>query len=284
MKANLKLLLFIGFLLYTNRMFAQAEHYRITASLGTSAYNGDLVQGAPVAQEFSPDFSIGLAYEIANKFRARLNTSFLGVKGDDKYSTNSALVARNLNFKSFVWEVALLGEYDLLDRRDYAIIPYVFGGPAFYHFNPTTIDRNGNKVNLHDWDTEGEGLPGYPAPYHRAQINLQFGFGTRYEITDGFSLGFEFCYRKLFTDYLDDVSGKYVDPAVIDYYVTNPAVALEMKQLSFRGDEINPAAKVSVTEPRGNPSKKDVYYSFQLTATYCLGADPYNQKLIKTVF
>jgi hypothetical protein len=71
---------------------------------------------------------------------------------------------------------------------------------------------------------------------------------------------FEFNYRVLFTDYLDDVS--------TPKYATNALLAagqLEAASLSFRGDELDPTAKPPLYRPRGNPHNKDSYYSFQVT-------------------
>ena len=100
----------ILFLLVSSCSFGQ--RVRLTTSLGTSAYYGDLVQGMPVFKELSPAFSIGASYELQKQIRARLNISFLGVSGDDKYSSRADLRYRNLNFKSFVWEISAMGEYD----------------------------------------------------------------------------------------------------------------------------------------------------------------------------
>ncbi|MGC8750217.1 DUF6089 family protein [Hydrotalea sp.] len=244
------------------QLSAFAQPFRAFGGLGVSAYLGDLIQGSPAFKQVSPDVMGGLSYDFAEKFRYRLGLSLLGVKGNDALSPRADLRARNLNFKSFVWEVSNMVEYDILDRRVYNIVPYVFTGFGIFHFNPTTYDRNGNKVYLHDIGTEGQYLnqPGYPKPYHRLQINIPFGAGVRYEVSEDLAVGFEFNYRILFTDYLDDVS--------TPKYATNALLAagqLEAASLSFRGDEIDPTAKPPLYRPRGNPHNKDSYYSFQVT-------------------
>ncbi len=47
------------------------------------------------------------------------------------------------------------------------------------------------------------------------QIAIPFGAGVRYKLDRNWDLGFEIGWRKTFTDYLDDVSSNYADPADI---------------------------------------------------------------------
>ncbi|MBA4197657.1 MAG: hypothetical protein C0459_08905 [Chitinophaga sp.] len=241
------------------------DELRFTTSLGASAYLGDLIQGSPVFKQSSLAFSFGATYDFQSKIRGRLNVSLLSVRGDDKLSPRADLQARNLNFKSFIWEVSALGEYDFLDREaGFNIIPYAFTGLSLYHFNPTTIDDNGNKVNLHDIGTEGQYLPGggHPAPYHRLGINIPIGLGVRYEISENVALGFEFNYRILFTDYLDDVSSsKYATQDLLNAGQTEAAA------LSYRAD-LTKFPSYNMDLPRGNPGSKDVFYSFQMTVSF----------------
>jgi hypothetical protein len=241
------------------------DELRFTTSLGTSAYLGDLVQGTPIFKQSSLALSFGATYDFQSKIRGRLNISLLSVRGDDKLASRADFQARNLNFKSFVWEVSALGEYDFLDREaGYSIIPYIFTGLSIYHFNPTTIDDNGNKVNLHDIGTEGQYLTGggYPAPYSRLGINIPIGLGVRYEISENVALGFEFNYRILFTDYLDDVSNKqYATQALLNAGKTEAAA------LSYRAD-LTKYPPYNDQLPRGSPKAKDAFYSFQMTVSF----------------
>lgn len=249
-------------------VFAKAQdELRFTAGLGASAYLGDLIQGAPIFKQSSVAFSFGATYDIKQQLRARLNVSLLSVRGDDKLSPRADLRARNLNFKSFVWEVSAMAEYDFLDRDVYNIVPYVFGGLSIFHFNPTTIDDNGNKVSLHDIGTEGQYLTGggYPSPYHRLQVNIPIGFGVRYEVSENVAVGFEFNYRFLFTDYLDDVSSSTYATAALLAAGQNEAAALSYRS-NITSSKDDPT--YNNFRARGNPSSKDIYYSFQATVSF----------------
>jgi len=52
--------------------------------------------------------------------------------------------------------------------------------------------------------------------YSPIGISIPLGIGVRYRISRKMDVSFEMAYRFTFTDYLDDVSGDYVDPALFD--------------------------------------------------------------------
>lgn len=272
MKRVIKLYLLIILVIFGNTVIAQ--DIRFTTGLGVSAYMGDLITDRiPILKQVSGDLSIGATADIKENFRARLNVSFLGVRGDDAKSNRIDRQARNLNFKSSVWEISVMGEFDFLDKEVYNIVPYAFGGIGLFHFNPYTNDAIAGKVFLHDVGTEGQylGQSGYPAPYKRTQLNIPLGLGIRYAISDELSLGIEFNYRFLFTDYLDDVSSsKYVNPALFStssYYTANNNYYGDLaSRLGYRSTD----PKYSLNYARGNPGKKDAFYSFQITASFKL--------------
>jgi hypothetical protein len=69
-------------------------------------------------------------------------------------------------------------------------------------------------------------------------------------------------HRKLFTDYVDDVSTRYIDPALFANYLS-PADAALARQLNYRGTfafaNTNPGAIVG--EIRGDPKQNDAFFS-----------------------
>ena len=85
-------------------------------------------------------------------------------------------------------------------------------------------------------------------------------------LSENIQVGLEIGYRKLFTDYLDDVSGTYVDENTL---LTNRgSTAVE---LAYRGNELKnggpypPAGTI-----RGSASHKDWYYFTLLTLSFRL--------------
>jgi hypothetical protein len=254
--------------------FDYSSDYNLYLGVGGSGYLGDIVTtNLPILNQASLSFSAGISYNISDRFRTRLNFALFNLRGDDKLATNEIYKLRNINFKSSVWEVGLLAEYDLLDKEYYEIIPYVFGGLGVYHFNPYTIDESQSKVFLHDIGTEGQYLEqsGYPQPYKKTQLNIPLGFGIKYGVSEGFDLGLEFNYRILFTDYLDDLSSdKFVDRDLFlnsPYYKSNN-IAQTAYDLSYRATN---TSSYNIYMPRANPNKNDRYYTYQLSAIFQLG-------------
>src|SRR6185295_9077554 len=81
---------------------------------------------------------------------------------------------------------------------------------------------------------EGQGIAGYQrSPYALTQFAIPLGGGVKYALTSNIHTGLEIGIRKLFTDYLDDVSTTYADPN--DLLAAKGQLAVDM---SYRGDEI----------------------------------------------
>lgn len=100
------------------------------------------------------------------------------------------------------------------------------GGVGVFHFNPqgSLTDAAGNKTwyYLHPLRLEGQGMPEYPAskPYKLTQMNIPFGGGLKFFMSDRINVSLEFLYRKTFTDYIDDVSQRYIDVNYYNKYLT----------------------------------------------------------------
>ena len=165
--------------------------------------------------------------------RAGYTYSIVG--GADRFSDDPELVARNLAFETNISEFSLVGEYYLLNLYENRISPYAFAGLAVYHFNPYAYNGSTEKIFLKPLSTEGQGLPGYPEKetYSLTQTAIPFGGGVKFAVTENFHLGLEVGFRKLFTDYLDDVSTTYADPN--DLLAARGQLAVDM---SYRGDDV----------------------------------------------
>jgi len=94
------------------------------------------------------------------------------------------------------------------------------------------------------------------------------GGGLKYAISDRIRIGLEIGLRKLFNDYLDDVSKFYPDPN--DLLAGRGQLSVDM---SYRGDELpdgDPAFPPKSIQ-RGNEKLKDWYYFTGLHLTFRLG-------------
>ena len=226
---------------------------------GIANYQGDLQGKRLDIKQSKPAVGLGLSYDLSNKLIVRTGFTYGTVMGDDKKNTTAKGVAeRNLNFKSAVAELHLGLEYNLFNLEERSFTPYVFAGVAGFHFNPYTKDLAGNKFFLQPLSTEGQGLAAYPErkEYKLTQFSIPFGGGVKFRLSDDLQVGVEMGLRKLFTDYLDDVSNVYADQNIL-----LNAKGAKAVELAFRGDEINPNEPYpSNGDQRGNAKSKDFYY------------------------
>ena len=236
-------------------ILAQAQ-WHVNLFGGFANYIGDLQSKAYTTQQSHGAFGAGLQYDLSSHFSILGNGSYGKVGASDAYSPQADLRARNLSFQSKIYEGNFLLEYNLLDINIHKFTPYVFAGVAIYHFNPYAYDSLGKKVYLKGLSTEGEGLAGYPKQYRLFQFAIPFGGGIKMRITDRVVLAYEIGLRKLFTDYLDDVSTRYVDQATL---LTNKGPkAVEM---AYRGGELKGGAGYPPGGSiRGGSKYKDWYY------------------------
>jgi hypothetical protein len=247
-------------LLFAALMFplvTQAQ-WNVNVFGGFANYIGDLQSSPYTTQQAHLAGGIGLEYDLTQHFSLLSNITFGKVGASDEYSSQADLRARNLSFETDISELNLLAEYNLLSLRSHKFTPYAFAGIAVYHFNPYAFDTTGKKVYLRPLSTEGEGLPQYPNahPYDLTQLAIPFGGGIKFRISDQIVLAYEIGLRKLFTDYLDDVSGRYVDPNVL-----LAARGPEAVEMAYRGNELEGgAAYPPAGTVRGNPKAKDWYY------------------------
>ena len=261
------LLIFL-FLSSVFNSFTQRLHVGVAGGLAN--YNGDLLEKLYVGKQTNGFIGLTLHYEIYDQLLLRAAFNFARVNGSDSYNAKTVLKARNLHFESAISEFSVVGEFYLFNLNERKFSPYGFAGLALYHFNPYTFDTAGKKIFLKPLSTEGQGIYANKKPYSLTQVAFPFGGGIKYAITENIRVGIEFGFRKLFTDYLDDVSTSYAD--YNDLLAAKGPVATE---ISYRGDEIpggNPAYPAKDIQ-RGSSSQKDDYYFTGLNISIRLGND-----------
>ncbi len=264
---------------YLTNVFSQSFH--VDAGIGMVTYNGDLQLQKFKPNNFLPAFTVGLGYNLNDHFGLNGNILYGKINGDDKKADKPQLVARNLNFTSTVVEGNLLVEYNLISTKDPPLINlFFYAGVGVFHYNPYTFDSAGNKVFLQPLGTEGQGLSQYPdrKPYSLNQFNIPFGGGIRYRINDHLSISAEASFRRLFTDYLDDVSTTYPDSLAL--LKGRGPIAVKY---SFRKNEIDPNARYASDTNRGNESRNDTYYFvlFKLYFTLPSGSNVFKSGVVK---
>lgn len=243
-----------------------AQRLYFTTFAGISNYQGDLQAKKFTFQQAHFAGGIGLAYQITEQLYGTTSFKIGKLSGDDKIASKNS--TRNLKFSSPLTEVQLGLEYDLLNLNQQDLTPYIFGGVAVFHFNPSTIDTAGNKIYLQPLGTEGQGFFNGRKKYNLTQFSVPFGGGIKLALSENIRVSFEIGFRKTFTDYIDDVSTDYVDQALL--LANNGQRAVK---LAFRGDELKPRLGYPAAGARrGNPSNKDWYYFSGLAINFRLGA------------
>lgn len=256
----------LGFILLTQIGFSQRFHIGVFG--GLAAYNGDLTDEVFPKKVTNGAIGITGNYELTDNIMLRGGFTYTVVGGADRFSKDAELRARNLAFETSISEFSVVGEYYLLNLYDNRISPYAFAGLALYHFNPYAFNGTTDKIYLKPLSTEGQGLPGYAdrKPYSLTQAAIPFGGGVKFAINDNLHLGLEVGFRKLFTDYLDDVSTTYADPA--DLLAARGQLSVDM---SYRGDDVGNPVYPAKGAVRGGPKHNDTYYFTGLHLTYRLG-------------
>jgi opacity protein-like surface antigen len=250
---------------------ALGQNFHFAARAGVANYQGDLKAKSVSLSQAKLFFSLGARYDLSEHIMARSYISFTGLRADDKKGTPN-MQQRNLNFQSKILDWELSGQYSFFSLNDKWWTPYVFAGIGLFHFNPFTKDANGEKQFLKPLSTEGQGfMPGIKE-YKLWQFNLPFGIGAEYSLNEDMRLGLEIGYRKLFTDYIDDVSGAYVDPGKLLTARGQAAV-----DLAYRGDEVGAGPYPSSNVVRGNDKNNDGYYYIAVTYTVRYFFDKYKQ-------
>ena len=260
---------------------ANAQRLSVEIHAGTSNYQGDLRQKRYTFQDARTSFSFGAAYDLTDHITIRGLFTFTSLQADDKNNSAPLLNERNLNFHTSIREFGLTGQYFLFPSATARINPYAFFGLALYHFDPYTYDTLGAKHFLQPLGTEGQGLSQYPDKkmYGRTQFAIPFGGGVRVQVNDNVNLGLEVGLRKLFTDYLDDVSTSYADRDALLAARGAKAVELAYRSGELKnGNPLYPPAGVQ----RGSPAAKDWYYITSLTVNFRINGNGGNGRGSKT--
>jgi len=270
--------------------------YEIGGSVGAMNAFTDLGGRKGVGKRGVKDFnfkntdfcgSIFFSAVFKNEFALRLEGTFGQVHAYDSIlksvaSTTHGRYERNLSFRSPISEVALVAEFHPFyifgnysdDNYPPSVSPYVVAGIGYFHFNPQAM-LNGNWVDLHPLHTEGEGFKEYPnvKNYSLSQINFPIGIGARYDVSPIINLRAEIVTRILQTDYLDDVSGRYIDPTVFAEYLSG----YQLNQALLLNDRAKPGAETAHPGGiRGNPKNNDSYITFNIKLGITIGRERRN--------
>jgi hypothetical protein len=280
------------------------ERIEVGFAVGPMFFLGDLGGNTGSGTKFIKDVNLkstkpsaGLlfSYHATDWLAFRIAGTIGAVSGNDAQSPANTThdiyrLQRNLSFRSGIHEIyagAEIYPFNLIPfmKRSYIgrYQPYVIGGIGLFHFNPEAKDIDGSWVRLQPLRLEGQGFAEYPnsKSYKLTQKNMQFGIGLKYQLNGNTWIGAEFVERKLFTDYVDDVSmNYYVDPSLFANYL-NPASAAIANRLYYRGTyNLGGVPPYLSGLERGNPNQNDAYFNMSITLTkriFKQNGDPRNK-------
>jgi hypothetical protein len=271
--------------------------WEVGFDFGPSFFLGDLGGNAGKGTNFLKDVNLELTKIMKGAFitmypvkfaGARLAADYTYLEGrDDIINTNGIdelwRKQRNLDFRTKIYSVYGAIEFlptMLLSNGEYEprFRPYVFAGIGFFKFNPqgSLTDANGNKTwyNLQPLRTEGEGMAEYPdsKPYKLNQMYIPLGGGIKYYLSDRVNVSMEVLYRKTFTDYLDDVSKKYIDPNNFAKYLSAADADIARRISDKAIGIIYPGmTRYPAGTQRGDLKNADTYFSVVAKIGFRLG-------------
>lgn len=191
-------------------ILACAQTYELGGWGGVSYYLGDLNTNFDMRHP-GPAGGLFGRYNFNDRLAVKLGANYTRLGYKDEYSKYTWQKARNLSFETDVVDANIQFEFHFLryihGSRDHFFTPYLFGGAGAYFFDPRA-ELNGEWYHLQQMGTEGQGKN---EEYSLVQPALNYGIGFKFDLNFFWSLNLEISGRRLFTDYFDDVSHKYVD-------------------------------------------------------------------------
>lgn len=229
---------------------------------GGSYYIGELNPTGHLNSLTRP--AVGIVYRHNRGYRLSFTGSALfgSVQGIDARTSSYEQQQRNLSFRSRVYELAARTEFNFIEYKigddKHSFTPFLFLGIGVFNFNPKA-SFGGQWVALQPLHTEGQAKG-----YFRTQVSIPFGAGIKMNLAKRIGLVLDWGMRKTFTDYLDDVSTVYANPA--DLAVYGPAaIALADRSINVSDN---------IGRQRGNPRNKDWYCFTGLTLSFLLSDKP----------
>ena len=218
--------------------------------LGMSHYFGDLNTHFDLSK---PGLALGLnaRYNFNERIATKFSFSYGSIRADDADSPNSFERMRNLSFKSQILDFTPQLEFNFFPyvhgSKEYFFTPYIFAGFSVFYFNPRT-ELNGEWYSLKEFGTEGQNVGD---EYMGVSGAFALGGGFKWDISSELSINIELGIRKVFTDYIDDVSQIY--PDMFQLAQTRGQIAVDLSDRSGVNG-IGDAGR-----QRGNSKDNDTY-------------------------
>lgn len=282
---------------YDNDYYNNALVFELGLSVGAMNCLTDIGGKKGIGSKYTKDLNLGSTELMGGLYFGAMFKDVLGLRLEGSLGKVSSFDSvlntvpkadiararynRNLSFRSNITEIAVILEFHPLyafldlDIEDYEpprFSPYVLAGISFFKFRPQA-KLNGRWIDLQPLSTEGQGFAEYPdrKPYSLKAMGFPLGGGVKYELSPITSMRLEFIYRPTNTDYMDDVSTRYIDKSLFSNYLTGAKLTNALLLSDRNRGEYLP--QTLPDKKRGNIKDKDNYFSINLKFGLVLGRD-----------
>jgi hypothetical protein len=241
-------------------------------------YFGDLNTNLRL-NRIGPAAGFGLRYNFNERLAFKVSGNIGRVEAYDSDSPNLFEKARNLSFRSVVADVGGQLEFNFLPyvhgSKDKNWTPYLFAGLGVTHFNPKAKLDGGDWVELRPLGTEGQ-FKG--DEYYTVAGGWVYGAGFKIDLNYEWSINIDLSARRLFSDYLDDVSTAYPDPEEVSDLRGSEALPFIDRSPELFAKDPDFFTRNNIEPPigttgrqRGNSKNNDTYVYFGVGVYYYFG-------------
>ena len=249
-----------------------AQKSEVGIGIGIATYDGDLsVKNVKsYISQSHPAIQVFYSYYFNRFLNTKVSLGATTLSASDSKSDIQWQKERNLSFKTNIYEFNAKGEYNIFGIN-HVVNPFIFAGVNAFSFNPKT-KYNGEWVYLQPLGTEGQGSRLHPdkRKYKLYDISMVFGIGAKIRLNNSVTISVELGWRRTNTDYIDDVSGDY-----INYYElvrTNGKLAAELADRTNEYYGNNTVIERRKGEVRGGAKIKDYYAISFVNFVYTLNS------------
>jgi hypothetical protein len=260
--------------------FLAQYRWDIGGGIGLANYLGDIGGKENTRKDFVADMKLAKTRININTFgRMRiyavrglsLKTEFnyVMIEGSDRLCTNPGRMYRNLDFRNNIYELSASLQWVLFENLDLGksyryrntFKAYIFGGVGGFYHDPKGM-YNGEWVRLRPLMTEG-------IKYSPFSLSIPAGVGMAFTIRKRHRITWEFNWRTIFTDYLDDISGNYADPASLSSDMSR-SLANKTNESAANAFSSGFADNYIAGSKRGDSRHNDAFLTTNITYSYVI--------------
>ncbi|MFT7156204.1 MAG: hypothetical protein ACI8Q1_001209 [Parvicella sp.] len=276
-------ILLISLILSISSSVISQYNFDFGVKLGMANYLGDIGGKEQTARRFIWDMKLNQTnfaagayarYKFNGLYGLNVSINYGKLSGDDIDSENRARNARNLRFKNNVFNLSIENELYLFELNDVGgsgrywvdMKAYVFGGLSVFIHNPKgQIDGDSEWYELQPLQTEG-------IAYKKAGLGIPAGVGLYFTYKRQHRFGWNISWTTTFTDYIDDISTVYADPATLQSDLA--AQLANQSELSSEADDEVFLQNFITGEKRGDQEYNDSFMFTTFSYGYLIRGSP----------